>query len=80
MELAIGEFQAALKLAPGDSRAGIRLRQISLNQNVLGMARDHDLLPDFPRYEEVVTDYRDAVFAIFHMTLQILEQSHDLLH
>jgi hypothetical protein len=78
LDLAAGEFRAVLKLLPNEPRALLRLRQISLNQNILGLARDYDLVPNFPVYEKVVNDYRDSVLGIFELTITILEAAQDV--
>jgi hypothetical protein len=78
LALAADEFLAALRLVPENPRARVYLDQINANQNILGMARDFDLIPDFPRYERVITDYAPLVLIMFETSLKILEQAYDV--
>ena len=50
LKMASAEFDAVLKLAPGNAEATRFQRQIELGQNVLGLSTTLDLLPDFDRY------------------------------
>lgn len=50
LKMASAEFDAVLKLAPGNAQATRFQRQIELGQNVLGLSTTLDLLPDFDRY------------------------------
>ena len=72
LDLALGEFNAVLALAPNHPRATQLKKQILANQNILGMARDYDLVPDFPRYEKVVTDYGPMVLSLVQTATNML--------
>jgi hypothetical protein len=78
LPLAAGEFWAALHLTPHNTRASSLSQRLQLGQNVLGMARDHHVIPDFPRYEAIITDYGSSVQALFQMALNLLQQAHDV--
>lgn len=53
--LALDEFAAALTLNPGLTQAQTDLNHILYNRNMLGIARDVDIFPDFDRYDAFVT-------------------------
>ena len=72
LELALGEFNAVLALAPNHPRATQLKKQILANQNILGMARDYDLVPDFPRYEKVVMDYGPMALSLVQTATNML--------
>ncbi len=78
LSTAAGEFMASLMLVPENRKAQILLDQISMNQNILGMPRDFDLVPDFERYERVFTDYAPIVLSMFTTSLELLEQALDV--
>ena len=78
LQLAEHEFTCALRLNPTDLRAGLMLRQIQSNENILGLARDFDLVPDFDRYERVTTDYAPMILGMFDTAREILELAYDV--
>jgi hypothetical protein len=57
LALALGEFDAALSLDATRARAREYRGWLLNKQNVLGLPRDHDLLPDFAALEGVYTRY-----------------------
>lgn len=78
LALAAEEFISALMLAPGNLKAKLRLDQINTNQNIIGVPRDFDLVPDYDRYERVVTDYVPLVQLMFQTCLDLLEKGFDV--
>ena len=46
-------------------QAAAYVNQILNNQNVLGLARELDIIPDFPYYEQVLADYGPLVLSLF---------------
>ena len=70
--LAFSELNAVLQLDPQNAQAAAYLNQILNNQNVLGLARDIDIIPDFPYYEQVLTDYGPLVLALFQSATNLL--------
>jgi hypothetical protein len=72
LALAASEFMRALMLVPGNSKAQLLLDQINTNQNILGMPRDFDLVPDFERYQELVERDSQIVQDLFQTSLDLL--------
>lgn len=58
---ALGEFDAVLRLRPQDADAPRLKSQILLKQNILGMAIDLDLIPDFQEYINQFTSFKGDV-------------------
>ena len=52
---ALGELTAALELNPGLTQAQTDMNHLLYNRNLLGIARDVDVFPDFDRYESFVS-------------------------
>ena len=65
LDLAFSELRAVLQLDPQNVQAAAYVNQILNNQNVLGLARELDIIPDFPYYEQVLTDYGPLVLSLF---------------
>jgi hypothetical protein len=76
--LAWVEFAKALALNPANAGAEQLQRQLVGNQNPLGLVRQYDLVPDFPRYEQVVTDYGPMVLGLFQTASFLLANANDL--
>src|SRR5262249_32450931 len=53
------------QLDPENAEAALMHDHILTDQNPLGMAKDYDLIPDFPQYESVVTAYSPLVISMF---------------
>lgn len=61
LQLAVSEFQAALRLAP-DYAESSRLREnVWNNNNVLGLRRDLDVIPHFDEYIQAFTSFGNLV-------------------
>jgi hypothetical protein len=58
LQQAMAEFDAILHLRPGDANATRYQRQIMNGQNVLGLSRTLDIIPDFAVY---FADYKTSV-------------------
>ena len=65
LDLAFAELRAVLQLDPQNVQAAAYVNQILNNQNVLGLARELDIIPDFPYYEQVLADYGPLVLSLF---------------
>jgi hypothetical protein len=72
LELAFGELSAVLQLEPQNARAIVLLNQLLNNQNILGLARDSDIIPNFPYYEQVLADYGPLVLGLFQSATNLL--------
>jgi len=72
LKLAMQEFDAVLQLEPGNTEAKRYQTQILQNQNVLGLARDLDIIPDFPRYLDDYTRWASLVSAEFDSGIKLL--------
>lgn len=72
LQVALAELDAAVRLDPGDVLAAQLLQRISLGQNVFGLARDVDVIPDFDRYEQVLVDYGPLVLSVFDSARDLL--------
>jgi hypothetical protein len=66
LSLAFAEFDAALKLNPGDTQAARLQAQILADQNILGLARTLDLIPNFDRYISAFTGFGPLLFGTFN--------------
>lgn len=72
LNLARAEFNAVLQLDPTNTQAGLYRNQLLNNQNVLGLARDSDIIPDFAYYEQVLTQYGPLVLNLFDSASRLL--------
>ncbi len=63
--IAAAELSEAVRLDAGNTRAAQLHDRIRAGQNVFGLARDADILPDFERYEQVLVDYGPLVLSVF---------------
>ena len=72
LKLAMQEFDAVLQLDPANAAAKRYQTQILQNQNVLGLARDLDIIPDFPRYGDEYTRWANLVSAEFNSGINVL--------
>jgi hypothetical protein len=72
LDLALSEFNAVLQLDPQNVQAATYKNQLLNNQNVLGLARDIDIIPDFEYYEQVVTQYGPLVLNLFDSASDLL--------
>ena len=72
LALALSELEAVLKLDPQNAQATIYKNQIANNQNIFGVARDLDIIPDFERYEQMLTQYGPLVQNLFQSATQLL--------
>ncbi|MEU8135135.1 tetratricopeptide repeat protein [Streptodolium elevatio] len=71
-DLAAHEFGRALALYPEQGRAAELLRYVASNLSPIGQPYDFDIMPDFPRFEGVVTDYDDIVKSLYDNALSLL--------
>lgn len=78
LQLASNEFIAAINLIPGDSESRALLDQVNHNQNILGLARDFDLIADFSRYERVAIDYAPMIMGVLEVATDILRMAYDV--
>lgn len=69
---ALAELQSALRLAPGHATARRLARYVTANHTPIGVAYDHDLVPDFSRYEDVVTDYGPMIQSLLSVASTVL--------
>ena len=72
LDLARAEFNAVLQLDPTNAQAALYRNQLLNNQNVLGLARDSDIIPDFAYYEQVLTQYGPLVLNLFDLAARLL--------
>jgi hypothetical protein len=77
-KLAYVEFAAASALDPSNGVAGRLQQHLVADQNPLGLTRQYDLVPDFPRYERVVTDYGPMVLGLFETASQLMANANNL--
>jgi hypothetical protein len=73
LDLAFSELRAVLQLDPQNVQAAAYVNQILNNQNVLGLAREIDIIPDFPYYEQVLADYGPLVLSLFQSATNLLQ-------
>lgn len=71
-DLATHEFERALALRPEHGRAAELLRYVASNLAPIGQPYNLDIMPDFPRFESVVTDYDDIVKSLYDNALNLL--------
>ena len=76
--LALDEFTARMELNPGLSQAQTDLDHLLNNRNMLGIARDVDIFPDFDRYDSFVTTSSQLIqslllFANNDLTVGVLQ-------
>lgn len=76
-EDALVEFDAAIRLSPHAKAHRLR-GYIHANQSPIGVAYDHDLMPDFNRYEEVVTDYGPMIQNLTTVATTLLLEASDV--
>ena len=72
LDLAFSELRAVLQLDPQNAQAAAYVNQILNSQNVLGLARQIDIIPDFPLYEQVLADYGPLVLSLFQSANSLL--------
>jgi hypothetical protein len=63
--LALSELNAVLQLEPANEQARLYREHLLNNQNILGLERDLDVIPDFEAYESTVARYRDSFSFLF---------------
>ena len=68
----MGEFEAVLKLDPANLEAARFLGQISANQNVLGLANDLDVTPDFNTYRDAFRDWYPVFDSLYRSAISSL--------
>ena len=73
LELAMAELTAVTLLEPTNGQALTLRNRLVNNQNVLGLARDVDIIPNFPSYEQVVVDYAPLVLGLFQTATSLLQ-------
>lgn len=72
LTLAFTEFQTVLQLDPQNVQAAVYLNRILNNQNILGLGRDLDIIPNFEYYEQVLADYGPLVLGLFQSATSLL--------
>ena len=72
LALAFGEFTEILALDPQNQQAMIYRNNILSNENILGLPRDIDLIPDFEHYQGIVRDYGPIVLSLFSTATNLL--------
>lgn len=72
LKLALNEFDAVINMDITNGMALNYRNQLLRNQNIFGLSRDADIIPDFSRYEDVYTDYHPIVQGIFSAALNML--------
>ena len=72
LEAALLELERVLALQPANAEAARLRDQLLNNQNIFGLPRDIDIIPDFPRFEDVVTSYGPMVLSLFGTANSIL--------
>lgn len=78
LEQAMIEADASCSLDPGSS-VGKELRErLRLNQIPVGLERDHDVIPDFTRFEDFVTRYHGMVGDLFGSVTFLLANTSNL--
>ncbi|MFJ5301409.1 tetratricopeptide repeat protein [Streptomyces sp. NPDC088350] len=71
-DAAAHEFDRALTLFQDQARAAEMLRYIASNLAPIGQPYNLEILPDFPRFESVVTDYDAVVKSMYDNALNLL--------
>jgi hypothetical protein len=77
---AYAEFAAAIALDPSNGLAGRLQQHLVTDQNPLGLTRQYDLVPDFRRYERVMTDYGPMVLGLFETASELMANANNLGH
>jgi hypothetical protein len=72
LEKAMAEFTEILKLDPQNEQAAIYRNSIVHNENILGLARDIDIIPDFEHYQSIARDYGPMVLSLFQTATNLL--------
>lgn len=72
LQLALSELEAVSQLDPQNTLAATYSKQILNNQNILGLSRDVDIIPDFDRYETVYNNYYPVVDSIYKSAASML--------
>lgn len=75
---AMQEFDAVLRLNPANAQAIQLQRQILLNQNILGLPRELDLIPDFERYIAAFQGFGSLLFGTFGNNIQVMLAAENL--
>jgi hypothetical protein len=78
LDAALVEFDRVLALQPANAEAARLRDQVLSNQNIFGLPRDIDIIPDFPRFEDVVTSYGPMVLSLFQTANSILALDIDI--
>ncbi|KAB8140042.1 hypothetical protein F8S13_25545 [Chloroflexia bacterium SDU3-3] len=63
--LALQELNAVIQLSAKYPQASVYRSRLLANQNIYGLARDLDIVPDFPGYETAVNAYLPPISQIF---------------
>jgi hypothetical protein len=77
-EQALHEFTIAMRLWTHADEARQLAQYINFNQSPIGVPYNHYLVPDFERYEEVVTDYGPMVQSLFQVASDLLTNAADV--
>src|SRR5439155_22880259 len=75
---AMQEFDAVLQLQPANADARKYQNQILQNQNVLGLPRDLDIIPDFNRYNFQYAAWVSSVSEAYGRNLGLMLESVNL--
>ena len=75
---ALHEFTIAMRLWTHADEARQLAQYINFNQSPIGVPYNHYLVPDFARYEEVVTDYGPMVQSLFEVASDLLTNAADI--
>jgi len=72
------EFEAALRLDPAYAAAANRWHAANTYQNIFGLPWDLDLVPEFERYQDVLSDHRGDVTSMFNSAMALLSEIGDV--
>jgi hypothetical protein len=75
---ALHEFEAAMRLWNQADQARLFRQYINLHQSPIGVPYNYFLVPDFPRFEKVVTDYGPMVQTLFNLASELLLNAGDV--
>ena len=78
LHVAMQEFEAVLRLQPANVGATRFRNQILNNQNVLGLSRDLDIIPDFNRYNLQYAAWANSVSEAYGRNLGLMVGSNNL--
>jgi hypothetical protein len=78
LSLALAEFDAVLALDPQNAQAAMYRTRLLNNQNILGMAREHDVIAHFEQYETTVTTYEPLIKSLFATATDFLLHTNTL--